>query len=246
MFEGLVVSCDVSYEALPSLVAETSKVEGVAAYKVGSLLALQVGLPLVRREVVRAAQDSYRLRIIYDHQKAGTDIPQMAEPLLDVCVRSGVHSTIIFPMAGPETLRHWCRAWRQMTREHVHDLIVGAAMTHPEFMVSENGFIADEMPDRVFRDALKYGIRSFVLPATKLYYAERLLRAYLTVECPGFEGEPINVYTPGLGRQQADVDVAKVTFGGRPEFAWYPIIGSAIYKAEDTKAATAEWVDKLR
>jgi len=242
MFKGIVIACDVPFEKLPVLARSTGQLDGVAGFKIGSLLALEASL----RKTVAEINTLSDKPVIYDHQKAGTDIPQMAEPLLSMCARSGARGTIIFPFAGPDTLRHWCRAWRRLTQNCVHDLIVGAVMTHPEFLVSEGGFLSDDMPKRVFTEALKCGVRSFVLPATKLHYATVLWDAYNSTECPGFEGEPINVYTPGLGRQQAEVDEAKIYIGKVPPFDWYPIIGSAIYGAEDPTAAAKEWIEKLK
>ncbi len=77
--------------------AEHPEVVGV---KVGFMLGLIYGLPAV----VEAVKAVSNLPVIYDHQKAGTDIPQMGKPFARVCRDAGVAGVIFFPQAGPKTL----------------------------------------------------------------------------------------------------------------------------------------------
>ncbi|MGC9554129.1 MAG: orotidine 5'-phosphate decarboxylase / HUMPS family protein, partial [Thermoplasmatota archaeon] len=96
---GVIVACDVStLTDFCDLVEATCPVEGIVGYKVGAMLGLTYGLPALVREV----RERCSLPVIYDHQKAGTDIPPMGAGFARVCSQAGIASFIIFPQAGPE------------------------------------------------------------------------------------------------------------------------------------------------
>ncbi len=61
------------------------------------------GLPAV----IIAARKHTDKPIIYDHQKAGTDIPDTGRNFARVVKKAGVDTVIFFPQAGPETARAW-------------------------------------------------------------------------------------------------------------------------------------------
>ena len=98
---GIIPACDVdSLEELERLVKATCNVEGIVGYKIGAILGLKFGLTQVVNVITRYTN----LPIIYDHQKFGTDIPDICGgAMLNVLKDSGVNIVIIFPQAGPET-----------------------------------------------------------------------------------------------------------------------------------------------
>ena len=72
--KSIIPSCDVnSLQKLTKLVKSTCSVNGVGAYKVGFELVIPYGID----KVVATIRKYTKLPIIYDHQKAGTDIPEM-------------------------------------------------------------------------------------------------------------------------------------------------------------------------
>jgi len=77
---SVVVAADVTSERLPGLVIETATVEGLGGYKVG-IRALSVGLT----RTVDTVREHSELPIIYDHQKAGNDIPDMGPQFVEEC-----------------------------------------------------------------------------------------------------------------------------------------------------------------
>jgi orotidine-5'-phosphate decarboxylase len=215
---GIVVACDLgSLKDLDGLVEATVAVREVTGFKVGFSLALRYGLPQVV-ERIRARTDK---PVIYDHQKAASDIPEMGAPFAEVCAESGVDGVILFPHAGPATLE----AWVDAVRRHELTPIVGAVMTHPRFLASEGGFILDEANRAIYRIALDHGVVHFVLPATKPEQAAALREA---AQAAGVQ--EVVVLTPGVGRQKADTAALRDRFQG---FTWSPIVGSAIYEADD-------------
>ena len=99
---SVIPACDVeTLEQFEELVRQTANVEGIGGYKVGFELGLGFGLPAVV-EAVRRHTDK---PVIYDHQKAGTDIPDTGKGFARVVKRAGVDTIILFPQAGPETER---------------------------------------------------------------------------------------------------------------------------------------------
>lgn len=70
---SVVVATDVEADKLVSLAQATSEVPGIGGYKIGLALGLELGLS----ETVRRIRQFSDKPIIYDHQKAGNDIPAM-------------------------------------------------------------------------------------------------------------------------------------------------------------------------
>src|SRR5579863_4863445 len=127
---SIAIAADV--ESLPdlvNLVNAAKNCSAVSAVKVGFTLALRFGLSAV----VSSVKSVSPVSVIYDHQKAGTDIPQMGRPFARTCREAGVDGIIIFPHAGPRTLEAFASAALE------NDLIpiVGIMMTHPGYLVSD-------------------------------------------------------------------------------------------------------------
>ena len=223
---SVIPACDVgSLEELERLVDATFSVEGVGAYKVGFGLALRYGLPAVCQSI-RSRTD---LPIIYDHQKAATDIPDTGELFAQVCKDAGIDAIILFPQAGPETERVWIEACKGKGL----GVIVGGEMTHPSYKLSEGGWLDDGAIVRIYEAAKAQGIRDFVVPGNKpdriTYYAE------LLKDC-----EPV-FYSPGLVAQGGEITESAKAAGDR----WHAIVGRGIYRAEDMGAAARELTKSL-
>lgn len=228
--QGIVVACDVpSLRDLDLLVEATGSVRAVTGFKVGFTLVLRHGMPHVI-ERIRAHTDK---PIIYDHQKAGTDIPQMGVPFAEVCAESHVDGVILFPHAGPATLEAWTEALQRFQLTP----IVGAVMTHPHFLAGEGGFILDNAHQAVYRKSLEHGVVHFVLPATKPEQAAALGDAARQAGVRQFV-----VLSPGVGRQKADVQAVHRLFKG---FNWSPIVGSAIYDSDNPAAQAVQIASDL-
>ncbi|MBU1704702.1 MAG: orotidine 5-phosphate decarboxylase, partial [Nanoarchaeota archaeon] len=110
-------------ELAEKIVKETCKVKGIGGYKVGFSLVIPFGL----KKVVQTIRKYTELPIIYDHQKAGTDIPDTGEIFMKVCKDAGVDAVIIFPAMGPVTEEEWIKAAHGVGLK----VIVGGEMTHP-------------------------------------------------------------------------------------------------------------------
>jgi orotidine-5'-phosphate decarboxylase len=217
--KSMIPACDVSFADFETLLSATADLDHIGAYKIGAVLGLSAGLP----SVVSAARRYTSKPLIYDHQKAATDIPDTAEAFMRVLRDAGIDAVILFPLSGPKTQLAW------MSAGHAAGLtvIVGAHMTHPGFVASDGGYINDEAIDRMLRSAADAGVHDYVVPGTHPGIIRRV-RALL--ESTGIE--PV-LYTPGLVAQGGVMAECRDAVGSQ----WHAIVGRALYGAKDLRAA---------
>jgi orotidine-5'-phosphate decarboxylase len=227
---GIILAADVAELADVRRLAELgAEVPEVVGLKVGFTLALRHGLGVV----VNAVKEVSQLPVIYDHQKAATDIPAMGAPFAAACRAGGVEGVIFFAQAGPRTLEAFVAA----AFDHGLSPIVGLAMTHPAYLQSEGGFIADDAPDRICKIAIEMGVRHYVLPGTKTDLVAR------------FAGGPLKavsgatIMMPGIGSQGGTIASAFQAAAPHGRFA---IVGSAIYRAPGPRAALLAMAEEVR
>jgi orotidine-5'-phosphate decarboxylase len=224
--KSIIPSCDVSdLSKLKNLVKETCSVEGVGGYKIGLELCLKFGIP----RVVGVIKELTDLPIIYDHQKAATDIPELGEKFAK-SVR-GVDAVILFPFTGPETEKAWIKA----CKKEKLGVIVGGEMTHKGFLESEGGFISEKESLKIYETAAGEKINDFVVPGNKPEKI-KLYRAFL--EARGIK--PV-FYSPGLIAQGGNITKSAHAAGE----TWHAIVGRALYNAKDIHNAAKELVKNL-
>ncbi len=233
---GLIPACDVNQlEDLKRLVKSTCTIDGIVGYKVGAILGLKYGLP----SVVETISTYTNLPIIYDHQKFGTDIPEICGgDMLLVFKDAGINIVIIFPQAGPETLKATIIGSDDPklkdTVKGCYNLgltpIVGGEMTHRKYIASDGGYLMDDAPERMYLDAAKLGVEYFVVPGTKTDKMKKYSSLLSNVlNAPKF-------LFPGIGREYQGGDIIEAFDAVKP-FSSYAIVGRAIYAAKDIKEA---------
>lgn len=214
--KSVIPACDVpTIEKLQELVIATRKVEGIGGYKVGLELVIRFGL----EEVVKKIRDHSQLPIIYDHQKGGTDIPELGAKFAKAVKSAGADAVILFPFGGAETEKEWINACRGEGLV----VLVGGHMTQKKFLTSEGGFIADMSPEQIYTIAAKNGITNFVVPGNKVEFVlkyRQLLEGLLA------EGNFV-LFAPGFIGQGGDISETGKAAGER----WHAIVGGAIYNA---------------
>lgn len=224
---SVVIACDVKdINKLKQLIRQTYDIEGIGGYKLGSILTIRYGLS----NLVKVIRDFTDLPIIYDHQKAMTDIPEMGKEFVSVVEEAGVNALIGFPQSGPKTEEVWIKNCKEAGLE----AIIGGEMTHEKYRASEGGYIVDEALDDIYLLAARLGVNNFVVPGTRkervIHYRE-ILR---------FVPE-LTFYAPGFIAQGGVIsDVAKAA-GPR----WHAIIGRAIYESNDMRVAAKELTKQL-
>ena len=224
--KSIIPSCDVpDLIKLKNLVKETCSVEGIGAYKIGLELCIPYGIC----PVIGIIRKYTNLPIIYDHQKAATDIPELGEKFAKAV--KGVDAVILFPLAGPETEIEWVKACKKAKL----GIIVGGEMTHKGFLESEGGFISEAESLKIYEIAAKLGINDYVVPGNKPGRI-RVYKAFL--EARGIK--PV-FYSPGLIAQGGNI-----TESAEIAERWHAIVGRALYNAKDIKNAAKELCKSLK
>ena len=227
--KSIIPACDVeTIEDLKELVRETHKINSIGAYKIGFELVIPYGM----KNVVDTIREFTNKPIIYDHQKAGTDVPFTGEKFARVCKESGVDAVIFFPMAGPVTMTQWIKAANAAGL----GIIIGGEMTHESFLKSSQGYLIDEAPRLIYKLAVELGITDFVVPGNK---PDKIRQYKELIEAAGCK-EPV-FYSPGLVEQGGKITDSARAAGQR----WHAIVGRAIYQAENKKAAALELCKEL-
>lgn len=204
-------------EAVERVVRATCTYSIVSSYKVGFSLGLSFGLPAV----VACIRKHTAKPIIYDHQKAGTDIPDTGKLFARTLKGAGIDQAILFPQAGPMTLRAWVSALQD---EGIRP-IVGALMTHEGFLLREGGYLDDALPHRAYVESARLGVRHFVVPLTKPEVMASLRDVFPS---------DAEFYSPGYGAQ-----------GGNPHAfptlaVHHLFVGRALLQAPDPAAYVEE------
>ncbi|MGX9429589.1 MULTISPECIES: orotidine 5'-phosphate decarboxylase / HUMPS family protein [Bradyrhizobium] len=155
---GIVPALDIdSHDQLEQVVRETSNREGVAGYKLGLTSVMRFGL----KESMRRLRDLTDLPILYDHQKAGPDMPDMATKYTAMCKDADVDGLILFPVAGPTAVDGFVGA---AIRAGIVP-VVGGEIPVPDYGVSGGGYMLDDALDRILARAVTNKANHFVLPA---------------------------------------------------------------------------------
>jgi orotidine-5'-phosphate decarboxylase len=225
---SIIPACDVkTLEGLKRIVKGTCDVDKIGGYKIGLVLALSHGLP----KVVKTIREFTDLPIIYDHQKAGTDIPALGQKFAEACKSAGVSAVILFPQSGPATEEEWIKACNDTGL----GVLVGGEMTHPKFKRSEGGFINDDALDEIYLNAVELDVTNFVVPGNRI---DRITHYRSILET---KVNNLTFFAPGFVAQGGEITEAAKTAGK----SWHAIVGRGIYKAEDVKKAAEEMTSKL-
>lgn len=221
---GVIPALDVeSVDELQRIVKMTHDVEGVVGYKLGVVGALRLGL----HGAVRAIQDITDLPVVYDHQKAGPDIPDMAAKFVPICREAGVHSLILFPLAGPPAVHEFVG---HAQREGLVP-IVGGALPFAEYHVSGGGYVADDALERIVALSMTLGVTNFVVPANDPEAVRRHAETLKAgVDVP-------SVFLPGIGALGGSIEEV---FARAPGCRRYAVIGRAIYRSEDPRTSAQQ------
>jgi orotidine-5'-phosphate decarboxylase len=217
---GVVCATDLDdLEAIARLVNAIDSVEALVGYKFGSLLALRFGLATV----VKAFRGLTSKWLIYDHQKAGLDIPSMAPEFAAVCRDAGMDALILFPVAGPGSVDAFVGATLKVGLIP----IVGGALPLPDYLVPGGGFVAEDSLFRILERAYALGARDFIIPATDAL-------AIRTHAATFAARSGTRLFMPGIGPLGGDITRS---FEAARPLDSYAIIGRAIYAAQDPAEA---------
>ncbi|MEM1009613.1 MAG: orotidine 5'-phosphate decarboxylase / HUMPS family protein, partial [Myxococcota bacterium] len=133
--------------------------------------------------------------------------------------QAGISVGILFPQAGPETLR----AWVEALREEDLGVMVGGWMSHPHYVQSDGGFLSDDGVQEIYKASARLGVCDYVMPGNQPEVIEALRGLLLA------QGITPRLYMPGFVTQGGDVQEAAAVSGN----FWHAIVGRALVQAED-------------
>jgi orotidine-5'-phosphate decarboxylase len=226
--QGIVIALDVTtIDRLHALVTATSGIPGVTGYKIGPELALEMGLGALL-ELLRDLTD---LPLIYDHQKAGLDVPSNAPKFGEILARHGVNSAIVFPVGGPTIVDAFISG---LTYYGVTPL-VGGRLPVADYTVSSGGWIDDAILENIAAIAIKKGQSSLVVPLGT--DVERV------VSVAAAAGARPTLYVPGVRGQ--DGEFRQLASVAASVDGVFPIVGRAVITANDPAQAASTLVTSL-
>lgn len=218
---GIMPALDVeSADDACRIVEQTTRIEGIVAYKLGLTLTLRGGLSSAV-EQLRAVTD---LPVIYDHQKAGADLPDMAKKFASTCKEAGADGLILFPIAGPTAVKQFVG---QTIAQGLLPL-VGGDLPLPDYNARNGGFVSGNALNQIFEQSIEIGARHFIVPATdtrKIRRITRLLHEHIATPA---------LFMPGIGALGGSVETA---FKAAPRCHVYAVVGRGIYGAGDPAEA---------
>lgn len=228
--KSLVFAADVQPHKFKQVVGELAGVEGLGGVKVGFEVGLGIGLREATNTVLEAND---RLRVIYDHQKAGNDIPETGKNFARTMRLARVDAAILFPFTGPQTQERWTRE----LQDRGIGVIVGAEMTHKQIRASEGGYVLDAAFKKMFTKAVELGVVDFVVPGNK---PDKVAEYKEFFDKEVGEGN-YSFWAPGFIDQGGDISETGAIAGRR----WNAIVGGAIYNAENIRAAASALGQKV-
>ncbi len=219
MKRGIYIACDMPIHQYQTLVSILAQEPGIAGLKIGFMLGLAETLHSVTQIARQANMD---LKVMYDHQKAGTDVPFTGENFADVMQKAEVDQAILFPLSGPLTQKAWIQALQVVGVEPV----VGGAMTHDGFYADSSGYINKDAIYHMYRLSAELGVKSFVMPGNQI---ELLLRLKKIVLQNGCTEEELTIFSPGIDSLDQLKDLSQQV----GNISFYPILGRMIYETEN-------------
>lgn len=228
LIEGrtIIPACDVPLERFEEIVRSTGDMEKIGGYKIPATSGRKGW-----ERWSEVARKHTKKPLIYDHQKAGTDIPDTGQQFMKDLKDSGFDAVILFPQSGPRTQV----AWTGEALQQGLQVLVGGEMTHPKFKRSEGGYISDEALKEMYVRAARQGVNHFVVPGNKVdrikFYREVIQE----------EGVNPVFFAPGFVAQGGKIEDATKVAGDH----WHAIVGRGIYAADDITKAAQELTSQL-
>jgi orotidine-5'-phosphate decarboxylase len=211
--KGVVWAADVDPDEFEPIMQQIGDADGLVGVKLG----FELGLGLKLAEASKIVRAYSNADVLYDHQKAGNDIPDTSFNFVRAMIRGGVDGAILFPFTGPETQTAWTKA---LQSEEL-GVFTGAEMTHSRFRKVERGYIPDISLVRIIDLALDLGVNDFIVPGNKPKSVEKWRKRIQKVR--GLGG--FALAAPGFVDQGGSVTESGKAAGE----LWHPIIGRGIH-----------------
>ena len=218
---SLILALDLLLDRSKEVVEKTQNIDEVGAYKIPAISGLEGWINWV--DTLRICTNK---PLIYDGQKAGTDVPDTAEKFMESLSAAEFDAVILCPRTNDYATQE---ARIKAAQKQELGVIVGGEMTH-----IENPAHYAEILD-IFSDAVDLGVTDFVVPGNRPESIKKIRERVLKeVKDPIF-------YAPGFFSQGGDITESAKVAGER----FHAIVGRGIYEADDIRKATLDLASKL-
>jgi orotidine-5'-phosphate decarboxylase len=160
-------------------------------------------------------------------------MPDMAPKFSKLCREAGVDGLVLFPVAGPTAVKSFTSAAVQSALLP----LVGGHIPIPDYCLSGNGYMRDDVLDCIIDAAAQSGARGFILPSN--------LPEQITRHCKWIANHVKNpfVFLTGIGALGGTISTAfHAAQQVGPRFA---IVGRAISLAKNPGVATKQIIDEI-
>ena len=211
--KSIIPACDVkTLEQLGKIVKATMGIDGVNAYKVGFYLGLgdmDYGLAKVIDTIKTEYPDAV---VIYDHQKACTDVPFTGEFFAEKMKSSKVDAAILFPRENDALTQY---TWTKALMDSGVTPMIGAELTSRSLQ---------DGTETVYGIGAIQGVTDFVVPGNKpdrvTHYLKEMFKKF---------GIDASLYAPGFVKQGGSITEAGKAAGDK----WHAICGRSSYNPND-------------
>lgn len=216
---SIIPACDVGLEQFKDIVRDTHESPAIGAYKLGFTV-----LPNGLLAYVETARRYTEKPLIYDHQKAATDVPDTGSNFAASMRDCGIDAAILFPRDDDFATQY---RWTRELQDNGIGVIVGGELTSR---------LPTPATDRIYQYAVGQDVTNFVVPGNKPGRVEH----YRQMMERSFKIEP-TFFAPGFVAQGGKISDAGQAAGER----WHAIVGRAITRAEDYQRAVEELASQL-
>ena len=225
---GIIPALDnATLDGVLKTVEACAAIEGVVGFKIGLTTALQLGLS----KAVSTIREITDLPIIYDHQKAGADIPDMGEKFCKIAAESGVNGLILFPLAGPSAVTSFVGS---AIKNNIVPL-VGGDLPIEDYTKSGGGYVVDEALGDIFARSIGIGAKYFIVPGKT---PEKVRSHSISLR---EKMEKPSIIIPGIGALGGNISDC---FAAAPGCNAYAVIGRGIYGADSIADAAKKFCDE--
>ena len=144
-----------------NIISSTKDFPFIVGYKINTESIILCGL----ESIVKLIKEKTSLPLIYDHQKYGTDNPEISgEGMIEKIKKVGVDAIVILPLAGSETLKRIIKICNKFGLL----VIVRGDLPNKGYFNDEGGYIASDSQQKIYLDAASLGVSYFLMSCNRL------------------------------------------------------------------------------
>jgi orotidine-5'-phosphate decarboxylase len=220
---SLILDCDFGAGLHEVIARDTSDLDCVGGYRIGSKMNLSYGLP----KAVEITRKYSSKPIIYE--QSGIDTLESGVEFIRALRKAGVDAVIIFPQAGHGDEK----AWIEAALERDLGVIIGRPPAHHKCLRSEGGYLMNEAIMKTALNAADSGVRDFAMTGSDPAEIREMRKV---LESRGIE--PVFYSQDFLEENGSMTDYAKAA-GNR----WHEVM--KFYALPDIRKAVLKYASKL-